>query len=135
MVFSALNSSVPIIKGNLTFTLLSMVILLLTTETASSSISSTFLFFFFIWFKHFRDKSIAIFFSSSFVIWIPLWPSFIISSFASDSLSSLSKVFSTNLSLDNVFNWLIAFKCSTSIDSMQLSKLSIFLQNCWNSSL
>ena len=61
MALSALNSSVPITKGNLTFAPLSMVIFELTTDTESSSISSLFLFFLFISFKQFRDISIAVF--------------------------------------------------------------------------
>ena len=142
IALSALNSSVPIIKGNLIFAPLSIIIFELATETVSSSISSLFLFFLFISFKQFNEISIAVLIDSTFVIWIPPGVGVDVSeklfSFEtdSDSLSSpLSKAFSINLSLDIVFIWFIAFKCSTSTICILLEKLSIFRQNCWNSSL
>ena len=139
IALSALNSSVPIIKGNLTpFTSLSIVIFELAKETVSSSISSLFLLFLLISFKQPRDILIASFIFSTLVIWISLGASIILFSFEtdSDSLSSpLSRVFSMNFSRDIFFIWFIAFKCSTSTLSIWLENLSIFLQNCWNSSL
>ena len=138
IALSVLNSSVPIIKGNLTFALLSIIIFELITETVSSSISCLFLFFLLIVFKQSRDILIAVFIFSTFVIWISFEPSIILFSFETDSVSlssPLSKACSMNLSVDNIFIWLIAFKCSISTASILLEKLSIFLQNCWNSSL
>ena len=139
IALSALNSSVPIIIGNLIFAPLSIIIFELATDTASSSISSLFLFFLLISSKQLREISIAGFIISTFVIWISfgvVGVKLFSLEQDSDSLSSpLFKAFSMNLSLAIVFILFIAFKCSTSRDSIWLAKLSIFLQNCWNSSL